>query len=78
MDLLENRGAKKAQDADTDGMKNVDSNISIQCIINVHVVRRGLPGPISLQDPKVSGVGVGRSELSYVSSRGGRGQVERR
>jgi len=56
----------------------VNSNISIQCIIDVHVVRRGLPGPICLHDPKVSGVGVGRSELSYVPSRGGGGQIERR
>jgi len=69
---------EKRQDADTDGMKNVHSNIGMQCIINVHVVRPGLPGPICLHDSSVGGVEIGRSKIRCVPNGGGGGQIERR
>jgi len=53
-------------------------NIGIQCIINVHVVRWGFPGPICLHDTIVGDVVIGSSKVSYVPSGGGRGQIERR
>jgi len=59
-------------------MENVLPNISMQCIINVPVVRRGLPGPICLHDTIVGSIAMGGSKVSYVPSGGGWGQIKRR
>jgi len=73
----ETQHPKQGEDASSDCVDHVLPNVSIECIIDVHVVRGGLPMAHLIQDARVQLVSVSRHKGSYVSRRGRRGKVER-
>ena len=69
---------EKGQNTDADGVDDMNPDIGVQSIINMHIVWWWLPRPIRRKDPGVDNVGISRSESSYLIRCGFRGQVKRR